>query len=92
MGKALSVWVLTREINDYNQEGAYFEAVFAQKPTAAELVAYFTKRGGYPQSFTSAMAALDFILHLLEGGGRQATEEVWYNLTEEYFITKATGQ
>ena len=33
----MKVWVLTREINQYDQDGAYFEAVFLNKPTKEQL-------------------------------------------------------
>ena len=29
----MKIFVLTREINQYDQDGAYFVAAFAQKPT-----------------------------------------------------------
>jgi len=34
---AKGVWVLTREVNAYDQEGEYFVAVFMSKPTAEQL-------------------------------------------------------
>lgn len=83
-----SVWVLTTEYNDYDQHGEYFEAVFATKPTVKELASYFKENGGVPV-YGDAMAALDFLLHLIDGGGRQDTEHQWYNLTEHHFGKKA---
>ena len=32
------VWVLTEEYNEYDQHGAYFLAVFANKPTPTDLL------------------------------------------------------
>ncbi len=61
-----TVWVLTREINDYNQDGAYFCAVWATKPTADDLRA----------------VGADDCLHVLAGGGRKGVENTWYSLTE----------
>lgn len=31
------MWVITRSINEYNQDGDYFEMVFDHKPTIDEL-------------------------------------------------------
>ena len=80
MSKVQGAWVLTREHNEYDQHGSYFAAVWPTKPTIEQLVAYF----GYDNpssSATSVMGALAFILHLHKGGGRQANEDQWYNLT-----------
>jgi len=33
----MKVWVLTEELNEYNQYGAYFLAVFKHEPTEADL-------------------------------------------------------
>lgn len=75
------VWVLTREINEYNQEGEYFEAVFMKKPTVEQLVGYFTKSEyGRRFEFNDPMTALQFVLHVQNGGGRKATEHEWFNL------------
>ncbi len=72
------MWVITRAINEYDQDGEYFEMVFDHKPTPEELM-----YKGY---------SLPIALHLMNGGGRQSVEEVWYYLTEigsgEQYITK----
>lgn len=83
-----SVWVLTTEYNDYDQHGEYFEAVFPTKPTIKELAGYFTVNGGVSVA-GDPMAALNYLLHLLDGGGRQKNEDMWYNLTEVEFGKKA---
>lgn len=62
------VWVLTREIDDDNQDGEYFQAVFNLKPTKQQLL-YM----GIPSN------RLD---HVLEGGGRIWIEYEWYYLRE----------
>ena len=36
----MEVWVLTEEVNDYNQYGEYFLAVFKEKPTLEELMSF----------------------------------------------------
>lgn len=55
--RALSeVWVLTREVNEYNQEGEYFVAVFPKKPTAQQLI--------------ENLVPEEDVDHVLNGGGR----------------------
>lgn len=63
------VWILTEEHNDYDQYGAYFVAVFANKPTKEQLKKY---------------DILDEeVEHVLAGGGRgNEWANVWYWLTE----------
>jgi len=78
------VWVLTRSINDYNQEGEYFVAVFAQRPTVKTLADYFTKNGG--GQFADVMAAVSFLEHVIAGGGRRGTEHEWYDLEETVLL------
>ncbi len=60
------VWILTREINQYDQDGEYFVAVFGQKPTHQELTAL-----GVPQNR---------LRHVLNGGGRKDAENEWFFL------------
>lgn len=36
----MKVWILTYQVNDYNQHGDYFEAVFKEKPTLEELMSF----------------------------------------------------
>jgi hypothetical protein len=85
-----TVWVLTTEHNDHDQHGEYFVAAFETKPTAKELAAFFKENGGVP-TYGDAMAALDFILNLLDGGGRQGSEDQWYNLSEVTLGVKYNG-
>lgn len=68
-----SVWVLTSEVNDYNQYGEYFEAVFKDKPTLEQL-----KELGLPENY--AQSCLD------DGGERllpTTGADVWWHLREE---------
>ena len=78
---AQKVWVLTRSINDYNQDGEYFETFWIKKPTVKELAAYF-KGNQSTSSFIDPMAALDFLLHVESGGGRRDVEHEWYHLAQ----------
>lgn len=64
------MWVVTRSINQYNQEGDYFVCVFENKPTFQELKNVLKNESDAT------------IGKLTRGGGRQDTEEEWYFLTE----------
>lgn len=81
---AAKVWVLTSEYDNYDQYGEHFEAVWSSKPTVKQLTEYFSgsKEGLY---FYDPMTALDFILHVQNGGGRREHEDMWYNLGEVEF-------
>lgn len=63
-----AVWVLTREVNAYDQHGEYFVDVWGRKPTPAELM----DRG-----------VLEFeVEHVLAGGGRYKNEDEWFHLNQ----------
>ncbi len=72
------VWVLTYEVNDHDQHGEYFVAVFADKPTIEQLV----DATGHRQYFAELGELLKFLQHLQNGGGRRNREHIWYNLNE----------
>jgi len=63
------MWVITRAINQYNQDGDYLVCVFENKPTFQEL-----KKALQLNNVT--------IGKLTRGGGRQGIENEWYFLTE----------
>ena len=63
----MQIWILTREINAYDQDGEYFVSAFSQKPTADQI----EKICGYNELGAK---------HVLNGGGRRGTEDEWYNL------------
>ena len=65
----MKVWVLTREENQYDQYGEYFEAVFSQKPDAEQL-----------ENYTDCPVIAQHVL--ASGGGRISTENTWYFLRE----------
>lgn len=73
-------WVLTRSVNEYDQYGEYFEAVFVNKPSLKTLADYFkyNDRG----ISVNVFEAISFLEHVLAGGGRQDTEYEWYDLQE----------
>lgn len=61
-----TLWILTREINEYDQDGAYFVAAWLTRPDAHQLHA-----AGVPFK----------IMNWVEnGGGRKDVEEEWFNL------------
>ena len=63
------MWILTREINEYDQDGAYFVHAWLKKPSHKELAAL----------------GVDYarMKHTLDGGGRtQASENEWFYLFE----------
>ena len=64
-----TVYVLTREINEYDQDGEYFVEVFLDKPSRSQLISC-----GVPEY------RLD---HVLKGGGRVKDEYKWFNLRKE---------
>jgi hypothetical protein len=68
----MKLWVLTRQINAYDQDGAYYVAVFSKKPTAEQIA---NALGIIPSSL--------YIQHILNGGGREKFEDEWFNLFEE---------
>ena len=62
----MDVWVLTREVNDYDQHGEYFVAVFGSKPTHEQLTALDVPKTR--------------LRHVLNGGGRVEFEDEWFHL------------
>ena len=63
----MDVWILTREVNEYEQQGEYFVAVFGGKPAHEELTAL-----GVPRNR---------LRHVLNGGGRVVHENEWFHLS-----------
>jgi hypothetical protein len=65
----MSIWVLTRSHNEYDQYGDYFDGAWDHKPTIEEL--------------NKAGVEMDEIGWVWNGGGRQNDfVDVWYNLFE----------
>lgn len=67
----MKVWVLTYEVNEYDQEGDYFLGVFADKPTKEQMIGagvIFDRDQTYE--------------HILSGGGRVNIENRWYLLVQ----------
>ena len=64
-----AVWVVTEEVNAYDQFGEYLIGVFIEKPTVDQLQLLLPR--------LSVKAAE----HLQQGGGRIKAEDEWYYLT-----------
>lgn len=73
-----AVWVLTYEVNDYDQHGEYFLAVYAKKPTIEQIIDATKKSAPH----NDVHALLKFCLHVQAGGGRRGTEHTWFHLRE----------
>lgn len=71
------MWILTREINQYDQDGEYFVAGWAEKPTVIQLNTLFGDRWLPKTEHASYASYL-----VITGGGRIAVEDEWYNLFE----------
>lgn len=83
MSKKEKVWVLTREINEYDQHGEYFSAVFKERPTLEVLANYFKDKAGDELFPRNVMDAVAFLEHLRAGGGRRGSEDIWFHLKEQ---------
>lgn len=62
----MNIWILTYELNDYDQDGEYFVAAFSEKPHHTQLTSY-----GVPENR---------LRHVLNGGGRVGWENKWFYL------------
>jgi hypothetical protein len=70
------VWVLTKEVNAYDQYGEYFVAVFGCKPTHQQLSAF-----GVPTKR---------LRHVLNGGGWFDIDDECFHL-KPHEVNNATG-
>lgn len=67
MKKEDKIYILTRSINDYNQDGEYYETYFLGEPSTKQLCNYIGCNEEYAK-------------WIIEFGGRMESENVWYNL------------
>lgn len=75
--KQTTVWVLTREINQYDQDGEYFQAAWPEKPTRAQL-----------KEALCDPANDALIDRVMDGGGRtEKLEDEWFHLAEHMCTT-----
>lgn len=68
------VWLLTTEYNAYDQFGEYFLEMFAEFPTFEQL------REAVGKDKPWYGVSDDLLVHIKNGGGRQATEDQWFHL------------
>jgi len=74
-------WILSYEVNDYNQCGEYFVAAYATKPSKSTLSESLVDDSNDCLEINDT-----FMKHLLEGGGRTTKQEnEWYILKEVPF-------
>jgi hypothetical protein len=62
----MTLYILTEEHNDYDQHGEYFIAWFSSAPTIDQVM----KLG----------LDTEEAFHVIGGGGRRETEQIWHNL------------
>lgn len=65
------MWIVTREINEYEQDGAYFVSAFKNKPEFKDLKKLL------PRKTDAVIGRL-----LTRGGGRHLNEHEWFYLQE----------
>ena len=76
-----TVWILTREHNDYNQYGDYFVAVYKEKPSFEQLKPAVSE--WYEPCENSDPKVDNVVGNLLrQGGNRINYEYVWFHLNE----------
>ena len=72
-----SIWVVLKEVNQYDQEDeGYFMGAFANKPSVEDLAALDLRMDPWWADPTTCLE------HIAQGGGRRSIEDVWYTLTE----------
>ena len=77
--KPNKVYVLTYEVNQYDQYGRYFVAVFKGIPSLEDLAKVMSNQDW---NLGNVMEAVAFLEHLRKGGGRRGVEDQWYYLDE----------
>lgn len=79
----MNIWLITKAINAYDQEGDYIETAYDHESTREDLRKYFYSERYDPKKSPKHERNLreKFISHLLKGGGRIEWENEWYFLT-----------
>lgn len=77
----MKVYVLTYEVNAYDQEGEYFAHVFKDCPSVEELLPVLIEHGYIENHWTDDYKK-EVATHVLEGRGRKRDEFKWFWLNE----------
>ena len=70
--KSKSVWLLTYEVNEYDQYGEYYAKIWWNKPSLKQVENYLRTQNH----------DINDAPHILNGGGRKDKEHFWYHLKE----------
>lgn len=70
------MWILTYEVNEYDQYGEYFKDAWPEKPTREQIEKILQNE---KMNYTDIL-----IDHILDGGGRQDVEYEWFYLFEHH--------
>jgi hypothetical protein len=69
------MYVLTRSINEYHQEGDYLVAAFKERPSEQKLVKLIG-------------CTREYARHILDKGGRKDVENEWFHITPLAFDSR----
>lgn len=76
-----TVWVLTYEVNAYDQEGAYFAEVFKERPSAEALTLVLIDHN-YIEKYWTKEYQNEVAQRIISGVGRKSDEHRWFTLEE----------
>lgn len=75
-------WILTCEVNEYDQAGEYFVSFFFKKPTKEAIKAALLE-SDFVDSLSGTIPDVDSLVdHVMHTGGRQGLEYLWFRLRE----------
>lgn len=75
-------WVLTCEVNEYDQAGEYFVSFFFTKPTKEALKTVLLE-SDFVDSLSGSIPDVDSLVdHVTHTGDRQGLEYLWFHLRE----------
>lgn len=72
------VYILTFEVNEYDQYGEYYKDCWDHLPTITEIIECLHPHSKWDEF--GNIVTEDFYNHLIKGGGRIGTQHSWYNL------------
>lgn len=76
------MWVITRAINEYYQDGDYFVACYKNKPSFEEFVKVVAKSEGWRENHFDEVDEIERVRRYYENKGRFSNENSWYFLSE----------